>query len=509
VTRITVFGGAGEIGGNQILLEDPGGTLLFDFGKPIAAYHRLFYGQAAPSAARGLHDLLSLGLLPPLRELYRPDLLHPDWSPWPELGGGRPGRTDALLLSHAHLDHCGSLPYVDPGVPVLTSAATAMVLRHLQEFGGSQLESEYRYVRRRVLRNGALMAGQRQHESDHRQRRIQIPTAEPWDPVADLWAEPSGNRPWTEQPPLRSDRVGRLDVRWFPVDHSMAGSGACAVRTEAGWVVYTGDLRRHGRQSGLTRAFAAAAAALRPVLLVAEGTNVLESASPSEWAVRDRIAEAIAGADGMVICTFSARNLDRLLGVYEAARAAGRQLLITEREAGFLRLLRPLSPEIPDPESDPYICIYYRPRATDDTWHRFWRRPGRRPAAGAGSDRYLRAHPEEYVICFGLADMIELVGMKVRPGGLLIYSHHHPYSAGQQADLARLLAWADLFQLRVIGLTEEGFHASGHLCSRDLAELLEEIKPERLMPVHTEHPASFPSGPWNLLVPARGQPVEL
>ncbi len=509
LTRITVFGGAGEIGGNQLLLEDPGGTVLLDFGKPLGAYSRFFTRFGAPPASRGLHDHLLMGLLPPLRGLYREDLLPPGWAPREAPGGWREPRVDAILLTHAHQDHCGNLPFVDPAIPVAMTAQTAMVLAHLQDWGHPSLEGEYRYVRRRVMRHGALMAAQARHEAERRLRSALIPPGEPWDAVAGTWSRPAGDKPWAGADPVRSDLAGGLRFRLWPVDHSMVGSAAFGVETEAGWVIYTGDLRRHGRDGALTDSFVAAAAALEPALLITEGTNASHEGppSPSEFEVRERLLEAVRSTTGMVVVNTPARNTDRLLSLYEVARAAGRQLLITEREADFLRHLRPLRPDLPDPDGDPWLCVYYRPRATDDEWHRFWRRPGRRATCACGSDTYLRRHPEEYLISFGLSDMVELVGVEVRPGGRLIYSNHRPYSPEQEADLERLLAWAEFLSLDVVGVAEPGFHASGHMGSSDLTAMVQAIGARAVMPVHTLTPEFFQAD--RLLVPTPGHPIAI
>lgn len=512
LTRITVFGGAGDIGGNQILLEDPGGTVLLDFGKPFGAYSRLFSGFDGPPAARGLHDHLLLGLLPPLRGLYRSDLLPPGWEPREARQGWRELQLDAILLSHAHQDHCGSLPYVDPAIPLAMSAQTAMVLKHLQDWGHPHLEGEFRYVRRRVMRNGALMAAQTRQEGERRLRAALIPSAEDWAAVADHWARAPGDRAWVGAPALRGNRAGSLPFHCWPVDHSMAGSAAFGVQTEAGWVVYTGDLRRHGRQGGLTDAFIEAAAALQPALLITEGTNATDAPpSPSEAEVRDRILEAVRSAPGLVVVNTPPRNLDRTLSLYEVARTVGRQLLITERGADFLRHLRPLRPEIPDPDTDPWVCVYYRPRPSDDDWHGFWRRPGRRQGCACGSDEYLRSHPEEYLINFGLSDMVELVGMEVPPGGRLIHSGHRAYNAEQESDLSRLRAWAELLHLETVGMAEPGFHASGHIDGAGLTAMVRAIGPQAVMPVHTLAPEFFQgiSGRSRLIIPVPGQPLIL
>jgi ribonuclease J len=38
---------------------------------------------------------------------------------------------------------------------------------------------------------------------------------------------------------------------------------------------------------------------------------------------------------------------------------------------------------------------------------------------------------------------------------------------------------------------ERGLHASGHLSKEELVEVIEEIDPDRIIPVHTENPQWF------------------
>jgi ribonuclease J len=50
----------------------------------------------------------------------------------------------------------------------------------------------------------------------------------------------------------------------------------------------------------------------------------------------------------------------------------------------------------------------------------------------------------------------------------------------------RMKNWIDYF-----GLEFFQAHCSGHICSADLKELIEEVNPKKLYPIHTEYPGMF------------------
>ncbi|HUI38689.1 MAG TPA: ribonuclease J, partial [Thermoplasmata archaeon] len=62
--RLTVFDGASSIGGTKILLEQGGTRLFLDFGTNYQRMGEYFEEYLQPRPARGLVDLIELGLLP-------------------------------------------------------------------------------------------------------------------------------------------------------------------------------------------------------------------------------------------------------------------------------------------------------------------------------------------------------------------------------------------------------------------------------------------------------------
>jgi ribonuclease J len=138
--RITVYDGAGCIGGNKIYLDNGEDGVFLDFGKNFGKYSRFYEEFLKNRSTRGLHDLLTLRLIPDL-DIYRPDLVTPDApvSGFPRLP------VAAVLLSHAHLDHCGNIGLLRREIPVFSTPASAAILKGYQDTGVSTLEGDVVY----------------------------------------------------------------------------------------------------------------------------------------------------------------------------------------------------------------------------------------------------------------------------------------------------------------------------------------------------------------------------
>ncbi|MDW8293513.1 MAG: MBL fold metallo-hydrolase, partial [Anaerolineae bacterium] len=162
---IDVFGGWKEIGGNQILLSSTSGSLLLDFGKSFGRWNRYFAEFLGPRSGFGIRDLLFLNLLPPLPGLYR-DTEHDtvfvsaDDKALLSMSGLDGERVLGLLLSHAHLDHTGAIAYLRSDLPIVTSAATAAVIKAMQDTGQAGLDGEIAYLSARRLSGEGLLLSQ-------------------------------------------------------------------------------------------------------------------------------------------------------------------------------------------------------------------------------------------------------------------------------------------------------------------------------------------------------------
>ena len=193
-TSLTFYGGVDEIGGNKILVEDKDARVMLDFGMSISQRSKFFSDPYV--SPRRPESLLNLGIIPPVEGVYS----------WDK--GER--KVDAIFLSHAHLDHYGYLSMVDRNIPVHCGETTELIMGAIAETKRASFESDYTGLAYKSFRTGSAV------------------------------------------------RVGSITVKPVHVDHSVPGAYGMIVETSTGQLVYTGDLRVHGRAAKLTHDFARA-----------------------------------------------------------------------------------------------------------------------------------------------------------------------------------------------------------------------------------------------------------
>src|SRR5437867_1954660 len=127
MVALTFYGGVNEIGGNKILLEDRDTRVLIDFGLSYGRRAMFYDEYLSPRSANGLADFLHTGLIPDLHGIYRNDLL--------ATLGRRPEapEVDAVLLSHAHLDHASYISFLNENIPVYCGETCKLILEAIQE----------------------------------------------------------------------------------------------------------------------------------------------------------------------------------------------------------------------------------------------------------------------------------------------------------------------------------------------------------------------------------------
>jgi ribonuclease J len=418
VARVSVLGGVAEIGGNKILVEDKDARVMLDFGMSISQRARFFSDPYV--SPRRPESLLSLGIIPSIEGVYGWDT------------GER--KVDAIFLSHAHLDHYGYLSMVNRDIPIHCGETTERLMAAITETKRASFESDYRGLTYKTFRSGG------------------------------------------------SFKVGSITVSPVHVDHSIPGAYGAVVETSTGTLVYTGDLRAHGRASHLTQDFAKAAAESDASLLLTEATNMVGGSASTEEEVARKLEGVIREAKGMVLASFSGMDTDRLTSFHMAAEAADRKLAISMRQAHLISTLEGQGRIAGLPKlAKGNVVIYRRNKKRYEKWEE----EISEKAELITSDD-LTATPKRFVVATTLSDMEGMVGVKPGTGSVYILSSSEPYNEEMELDQQRLVEWLDYY-----GMPLYHIHVSGHIMPQQLRSLVSGIGAKRVAPIHTEHPELF------------------
>jgi len=192
----------------------------------------------------------------------------------------------------------------------------------------------------------------------------------------------------------------------------------------------------------------------------------------------------------LVVADFGPRNVERLESFVQIAQAAGRQLLILPKDAYLLQAIALGDPGAYQmPEQVPVIRLYADPKAAPRPWERALREGWPHPLV---SPQDVSRNPGDYILCFSLWDANDLLDLRGVEGGIYLYSNSKAYDEEQAADLDRLRNWVKHMGFTLHGDPDDNsaipLHSSGHASGDDLVDFVNTVRPEVLIPIHTEHP---------------------
>ncbi len=500
MTSITIYDGAQTIGGNKIFVEDGGQGVFLDFGKNFGKYSRYYEEFLKSRDTRGIHDLLHLNLIPKLN-IYRRDLIpadvHISQYPKPNVA--------AVLLSHAHLDHCGNIGLLDNSIPIVASTMSIAIMKGMQDLAKSSADGDTCYFSERAPSKSEDLYLKSIASQDYIGKNFFSTDAIPHSLAAFLSRKPGqeGKRAKKLIPGALAPYLSLslpFEVYAFPVDHSIYGSTGYLLLGDH-TIAYTGDIRLHGTQGQSTRDFVTAAKEAE--ILIIEGTRISRALDTtdgfhaSESVVAAKCTETIRETEGLVIADFSARNFERLEMFEAIAARTERKLVVTAKDMYMLHAL-----EQADGRSHSTNIFVYDEVTDHEDSKRKWETEVVRCRAG---DRYIthreiNRNPAEYILCFSFFDMKHLLDIKPE-GGIYIYSSCEPFNEEMEIDFKRLWEWLVAFNLTPKGLIkdettgevniEPGYHASGHASPDDIEWVVNTIDPDMIIPVHTENRTWF------------------
>uniref|UniRef100_UPI003439F162 MBL fold metallo-hydrolase RNA specificity domain-containing protein n=1 Tax=Thermococcus sp. TaxID=35749 RepID=UPI003439F162 len=229
-------------------------------------------------------------------------------------------------------------------------------------------------------------------------------------------------------------------------------------------------------------------------VLITEGTRAGRGndANVSEEEVYQNAKAIVEEAEGLVVADFSARNFERLESFKRIAEETSRQLVVTTKDAYFLHALGLIDGQ----NHLEGLRIYRNSKAKSEKWEE-WIFINY-PESGITPEE-LHREQGNYILCFSFYDMPHLLDV-IPNGGVYIYSSSEAFTEEQTFSFLRLWNWLQYFRFEVRGFSvdadgkpvfEKGLHASGHISKEELEEVINDIDPDVLIPVHTESPEWF------------------
>jgi ribonuclease J len=250
--RVLPLGGLGEIGKNMTVVEYDGRIVVVD-----------------------------TGLMFPAPDQLGIDLVLPDFTYLRE----RAEAVEAIVLTHAHEDHVGALPFV-----------LRQLGRDLTVYGGPLTAA---MVRSRL--------------DEHRLRDV---------PVEDVLA-------------TQTFHAGPFSIEMVKMAHSIPDAFAVALTCELGTTLVTGDYKFDqtpvdGVPADVSRLAELGRDGL--LLLCGDSTNAdRPGMSPSESSVGPKLVEVFSRCEGRIVVTCFASNIHRVQQVVDAAGAVGRRVSLVGR----------------------------------------------------------------------------------------------------------------------------------------------------------------------------------
>jgi len=232
-------------------------------------------GSCVELAYEDTHILIDVGL--PLEFDFSDDpKSHLPQPLFEELRNGNK-KIDAVILSHAHLDHYGLASALPPGVPAYCGEASSELM---------------------------VITGQM---SPEKAQPIKLKFFKAW----------------------KEFQVGAFSVTPYLMDHSAFDAYGFLISAGGKSLFYTGDFRGHGRKAKLLDRLVKnppkTNALLMEGTLVGKRTNEL---TITESDLEKEFVQVIKKTPGIVLVTTSSQNIDRIVTIFKATKRTGRRFII-------------------------------------------------------------------------------------------------------------------------------------------------------------------------------------
>lgn len=349
----------------------------------------------------------------------------------------------ALFLTHYHGDHIGKLGDVADGLPVYIGKTALAIVTCLEQ---------------RLLHIPDPFEA-----STHQRLLERLASARVFEP-------------------LQRIRVGNMVVTPLMIDHSAFDAYMFIIEGDNRRILHTGDFRGHGfRGKALVSLLKLYATNID--YIISEGTTLLrpQASMQSEKQLQDAFRQQFLQHKYTFVLV-SSTNIDRIVGLYHAARGAKRCFVCDEYQADILRIVAEGHAHY-----SPFYNMELNPAAAVSERAIILQRKGRRPLQFHGK---LKPYLDERGFCLLIrsteAFKSLLEAYAGSPDFSCLYSMWDGYLDKRRSAYNEAL---DDF-LKPFSLTH--LHTSGHADVDTLRLVFETVKPKcGVIPMHTEDPEGF------------------
>jgi ribonuclease J len=356
-----------------------------------------------------------------------------------------------VVLTHVHQDHTGLIGFIHREIPIFTTTGTWALMDSMVPFVQT----------RTVISNRQTL---------------------------------SKNKPV---------RLGEMTVEAIPVDHSAPDAAALYIKGNGRRLLYTGDLRAHGKKGYLFEELIKRFSGKVDTLLV-EGTTVGNPghACKSETELESDFLKVFRKQSGLAIIFCSGQNLDRIVAIFRAAKIANKTLVIDLYTAFVLHKLEVLSKSIPQ---------FHWPQIRIIAW------PYQESAlVKAGETEFIAQTRHKWTSTRVMKDRGSEHVLLMRANRMMNSLERNLGAAARQAHVIWSMwegYWDDDKYVRPfcerLGIKPVRIHTSGHASWADLQRLINGLKPTTVVPIHTTHAKVFKGHFENVRLPDDGESFQV
>ena len=349
-------------------------------------------------------------------------------------------KVDAILISHPHQDHFGEIVNVENTTPIYCGKLSIELMNAAKIFTGNE-----------ILENN-------------------FQTFEAW----------------------KSFEIGDFRITPYLVDHSATDAYAFLIESDGKKVLYSGDFRANGRKSKLFDRMIKDKNLKNLDILLMEGTMLQRSNKdfPDEQSVEDKIFETIKENNQISFMIGSSQNIDSIVSAYRACKKANKIFIVDMYTAWILEKMKIISSSIPNIDwknvkvMKKFGGSYYQKLQENKEYFKGFTS---RFFYNVAEIDDIKSNPQNYFLKISPWHIQKVLNYIEVDSSNIIYSQWLGYLKEEFSNNDTV----ELFKNLQENNNWVYAHTSGHADLPTLQKFASSLKPQKLIPIHTEYKERF------------------